>query len=315
VPEGTATDGQALGPERLLITHDNCLDGATAALLWGKAFPEAPVRYTEPSTVGAAVRAALDELKPQSVWLVDLSLPVEELDALPVPVRVVDHHETARPLAGRPGVIWSLDRCGAYLLWQELLAQGHPLEGYRSLVTWVDDRDRWLRQDPIADRLAALFGALGRPWYLQRFRQPPEGTPPFTAEEEAILQHLSERAERRRRRALEHAVRFTDDAGRQVAGSFADGDTSELGNLLASQEGVDYALIYNPSTQAASLRGTGKVNLAELAERLGGGGHANAAGFVPPDPAALTRDLLVSLLRQAAAARREPAAGGGQVGP
>jgi len=57
------------------------------------------------------------------------------------------------------------------------------------------------------------------------------------------------------------------------------GDASDTGHLLA--EGYDYALMLNPGTGAVSLRGTGKVNLAALAERYGGGGHPNAAGFVP----------------------------------
>jgi phosphoesterase RecJ-like protein len=51
-----------------------------------------------------------------------------------------------------------------------------------------------------------------------------------------------------------------------------------------------------------SLRGKGKVNVAAIAERLGGGGHTSAAGCTLEGPLALARDRILAELRAAVAA-------------
>ncbi len=59
---------------------------------------------------------------------------------------------------------------------------------------------------------------------------------------------------------------------------------SELGNRLAEQGG-SFALVWQLAADGevkASLRAAGKVDVAEIAARYGGGGHANAAGFRLP---------------------------------
>lgn len=59
---------------------------------------------------------------------------------------------------------------------------------------------------------------------------------------------------------------------------------SELGNLLAERHG-GFALIWELTGAGlvkASLRACGAVNVAQVAENYGGGGHANAAGFRLP---------------------------------
>lgn len=213
--------------------------------------------------------------------LVDVAPSPEVLDAVPdgMTVEVIDHHETAQRLAGRPGVLVDERRCGSYLLWERTVGEAPSLAAYEPLVRWVDDRDRWVRADPISDELSLLYDALGRHWYHLRFAHPPDEIPPWTAEERAILANLRDRANRRRTRVLERAIEFIDGEGRRVHAAVITGDASDTGHLLT--QGFDYALMLNPGTGAVSLRGEGKVNLAALAARYGGGGHPNAAGFVP----------------------------------
>lgn len=60
--------------------------------------------------------------------------------------------------------------------------------------------------------------------------------------------------------------------------------TSNLGHLLAQRSGT-FGLIWQLGGDGevkVSLRADGKVNVAVLAERYGGGGHPNAAGFHMP---------------------------------
>lgn len=265
----------------MVWTHEGCLDGATAGLLARKAWPEAQVHYVEPARVDQVVRQTFAPGEEGRMTLVDVAPSPEALAALgpEVKVEVIDHHETARRLSGMPGVLVDERRCGSYLLWERLVGEHPELEAYEPLVRWVDDRDRWVRADPISDELSLLYDTLGRHWYHLRFSRPPDEVPPWTPEEKAILANLRDRAQRRRTRALERAVEVVDREGRRVRAAVISGDASDTGHLLA--EGYDYALMLNPGTGAVSLRGTGKVNLAALAERYGGGGHPNAAGFVP----------------------------------
>ena len=59
---------------------------------------------------------------------------------------------------------------------------------------------------------------------------------------------------------------------------------SELANRLAEQSG-SFGLIWQLGADGeakVSLRAAGKVDVAEIATRYGGGGHPNAAGFRMP---------------------------------
>jgi hypothetical protein len=245
----------------VLWTHEGCLDGACAALIARKAWPAVEVHYVEPARVDQAMLQTFAPGERGRMTLVDIAPSPAALEAVGegVEVEVIDHHETAQRLRGRPGVLVDDRRCGSYLR--------------------VDDRDRWVRADPISDELSLLYDTLGRTWFHVRFSRPPDEVPPWTAEEKAILANLRDRTNRRRTKTLERAVEVVDPDGRRVRAAVISGDASDTGHLLA--EGYDYALMLNPGTGAVSLRGTGKVNLAALAERYGGGGHPNAAGFVP----------------------------------
>jgi oligoribonuclease NrnB/cAMP/cGMP phosphodiesterase (DHH superfamily) len=268
------------------------------------------VHYCEPARVDQVLREAVAKGEVARITFVDVAPSPEALDAVPasLKVEVVDHHETARRLAGRPNVLVDERRCGSYLLWERLVDAVPSLGAYEPLVRWVDDRDRWVRADPISDELSLLYDTLGRHWYHVRFSRPPDEVPPWTAEERAILANLRDRASRRRSRVLERALELTDPEGRRVRAAVITGDASDTGHLLA--QGFDYALMLNPGTGAISLRGEGKVNLAALAERYGGGGHPNAAGFVPRSLDAYYRALFLSILADEGSPQDTTAAAG-----
>jgi phosphoesterase RecJ-like protein len=73
---------------------------------------------------------------------------------------------------------------------------------------------------------------------------------------------------------------LVDDA--MLAEAHADGeDTEEIVQHLRSVEGVDVAAIFKniEGEVRVSLRSNGRVNVQEVAGRLGGGGHFRAAGL------------------------------------
>ena len=67
------------------------------------------------------------------------------------------------------------------------------------------------------------------------------------------------------------------------------------------------------STYRISLRSKNRVNVARVAERFGGGGHANAAGFTAKaDYETLSREVIEKLKEAVAAA---PAVNGREIKP
>lgn len=59
--------------------------------------------------------------------------------------------------------------------------------------------------------------------------------------------------------------------------------SSDVGNILSSNENVDFAVLWNynhPKEEYyVSLRSCNKVDVSQIAKKYGGGGHANASGF------------------------------------
>lgn len=90
--------------------------------------------------------------------------------------------------------------------------------------------------------------------------------------------------------ATRHGCRFIESDGQNwqsVSGLAINADSlfaSELGNRLAELSG-SFGLIWQLAADGeikASLRAAGKLDVAAVASRYGGGGHPNAAGFRMP---------------------------------
>lgn len=67
---------------------------------------------------------------------------------------------------------------------------------------------------------------------------------------------------------------------------------SEAANALAEKYGIGIAWRVRPHGTYVSLRSTGEVDVSELAEHYGGGGHAKSAGFMVSSPKALPFDIV-----------------------
>lgn len=81
-------------------------------------------------------------------------------------------------------------------------------------------------------------------------------------------------------------------------------DCEGIVNFALSIAGVEAAVFLRelPRGQVRlSLRSKGKVNVAAIAENLGGGGHENAAGCTLPGPLERARDEILTRLRPAVA--------------
>lgn len=118
-------------------------------------------------------------------------------------------------------------------------------------------------------------------------------------------------------RALSTLRRSTDDGGAlawlwvthadMLATGSAEEDCEGVVNYALSTAGVEAAVFLRELPEGRirlSLRGKGKVNVAAISERLGGGGHENAAGCTLDGPMErATQEILAALSREMDAAR------------
>jgi phosphoesterase RecJ-like protein len=83
-------------------------------------------------------------------------------------------------------------------------------------------------------------------------------------------------------------------------------DCEGIANYALSIADVEAAAFLREASEnriRVSLRTKGKMNVAAIAERLGGGGHENAAGCTLAGPLVRARDQILDHLRDALDAR------------
>ncbi|MCY0881671.1 MAG: phosphoesterase, partial [Firmicutes bacterium] len=125
-----------------LITHEHCLDGATAATI-GAASGLTPI-FSQPDRVANALAALSDD---RPVYLADVSVAPAQWPAWKDRITwVLDHHQTALPLATEPKTTIDMHRCGSHLLYDYVVAQGwlEPSPQWQRLIEHVERYDLWL---------------------------------------------------------------------------------------------------------------------------------------------------------------------------
>lgn len=276
-----------------LITHQNCLDGATAALI-GMSCRLSPI-FTEPDRVAQALVELPDG---DPVYLADVSLPASNWPDYRYRVsHLLDHHQTARFLQDDPKATIDMSHSGAALMYHFAVLNGWVMPSYRweRLTQAVERYDLWQPQHGSGQNLNRLFRARGFEWYHSRFGQ---GWVPFTAEEAdhlaniifdetAFITHHVETSQ------LVTAGPFT------LAGVLLEGDgpVNEVAHTLL-ERGVDLVLFLKPDGRL-SARTRPPIDAAQLMEtHFGGGGHARAAGGRLAAGQVGSPESLISLLQE-----------------
>lgn len=213
------------------------------------------------------------------------------------------HRDPNRPLA----VAFDLGKSGARLAWEHF----HPDVPLPPALAHIEDLDLWRFALPETRPLCRALRLLPfdfRAW--DEVVRSDAGSPrhrALLAEGEAIERFCALEVERLAAgglvmpvvlageaidplQALRHGQPTVDDGDRSwraVRGLAINAGAlfaSELGQRLARQSG-SFGLVWQLAGDGSvrvSLRAEGGVDVARLAERYGGGGHANAAGFRMP---------------------------------
>lgn len=262
----------------LVLYHGGgCTDGFCAAWAAHRILPDADflaVNYGEPPP----------DVSGREVYILDFSYKrpiMEEMLQKASKLICLDHHKTAQAeLAGLvvedgKGVIcFNLGKSGGRLAWEyffsEQLAPG--------IVAYTEDRDLWrwclpgskavnaaLRSYPFDFKVWDEWGVLPVPALMER----------LVGEGEAILRYQNQQVDFHCAQALE-----IDLAGHRVLAVNATTLQSEIGERLAQGRPFGATFFLKNGKKIWSLRGMeGGIDVAELARKMGGGGHAQAAGF------------------------------------
>lgn len=256
----------------MVIYHGDCIDGFTAAwvasVVHGDMAEYVPGIHGEPPP----------DVTGCDVLVVDFSYPratLIEMHARAKSLRVLDHHKTAQAdLEGLDFCLFDMNRSGAGLAQDELLAGKNPL------VAYVQDRDLWRFELPHSKEVNAWIGSFDMTfdnWFLmnEQLLQRIGGiVDQGSALLRAVDRYCAEMAKQAR------LLRFQGYLVPVVNAPYI--NTSELVGHLAEQPDTPFAVGWFQRADGKyqySLRSRSEFDVSELAKLFGGGGHRQAAGF------------------------------------
>jgi hypothetical protein len=269
-------------PNPLVIYHARCSDGFGAALAaW--LYYEGRVQCWPCDHGQVQDVANLPALEGRAVYILDFSFPPEILraiDARAAKLVLLDHHKSAAQqlsgLACRNGVLhFDLDKSGARLAWDYFQSD----RALPELIRCIEDRDLWRWQHPHS---AAFLAALDmEPWDFERWAQiasfGPEQLAAYTARGQAMDEKFRKLAA-----DLAEAAEPIVLLGERGLMANAPGIFHSLVGDILSQRSGTFALLWTAQPGGVikvGLRSQRGYDCLPLAQRMGGGGHAQACGF------------------------------------
>lgn len=264
----------------LIIYHDNCLDGFTAAWAVSKIYEHGcellPVSYGKPppNVVG------------RDVFIVDFSYPHNDLVKMyrdSSTMILMDHHKSAeQDLKDLIGCwcTFDMNRSGAGIAWDKM----HGADCRPWLVNYVEDRDLWRHSLPNSKEIMAYLSTVDMT--LENWDKL-EKTDPKTFI--AMGRALIKKTELYCKAMSSFAKMGLIDDRECIWINAPPPMISDLLNFLCKERiektGNENQMALGWHERAdgyygVSLRSTGDIDVSEIAKEYGGGGHKHAAGYV-----------------------------------
>ena len=194
-------------------------------------------------------------------------------------IRLLDHHKSVmEELQGRVhGCHFDMTRSGAVLAWNFF----KPFEKLPALLAYLQDRDLWQWKLPHSRAVNAALQVTPLDfeiWSALEISSLRKQGEPLVSQMERQISLILETAD------------VVEIDGVSVPSAETEELTSETAErLLEINPNAPFVAIYHHSTNQDgkpvtkySLRSAGRADVSDVAKRLGGGGHPNAAGFVKP---------------------------------
>lgn len=258
-----------------ILYHADCPDGFGAAWAAWKKLGDTARYIAVPPNNGALPRVARNT----HVYTLDYSFPVDDIPSVKkqsVSLIVIDHHiSNKQAFSLADGGVFDIKHSGAILSWNYF----HPKKPVPRLLRYIEDYDLWrFRMRHTREMLDALslYDYNFATWEKLN-RDFENGKEKEYIDEGRVLRRL---AERRVGRLIGFGEKTTFEGHKAliVNSPFY---VSEIGHSIV-KHGTPVAIMWSRREHkiTVSLRSDGRtVNVAELAERYGGGGHPAAAGF------------------------------------
>lgn len=270
------------------LYHSHCPDGFTAAWLvfWhlNGDVDMVPMAYNRPAP----------DVTGKNVWVVDFSFSLDEtilMAQTAATLRVLDHHESAlRNLAEFPRddfetahIELDMGRSGAKITYDYIEeAAGSHSQGADLFVRYIQDRDLWTKALPDSEAVFAAISA--RPYTVDAWS---ELCWSFFEHGHAALAKEGAAIQMYRERMIESAVagatEVTIDGHQVLVANCSYEIASDVAGQLALGRSFGAYYVDRGDERHWGLRSTKDaphaLNVAEIAEKFGGGGHANASGF------------------------------------
>jgi oligoribonuclease NrnB/cAMP/cGMP phosphodiesterase (DHH superfamily) len=281
----------------IVVYHSNCTDGISAAWCMHKALGDS-AEYIP----GVHQRAPNFDPEGKIIYLVDFCYPPEVMRSLiergAKKIILIDHHQRPVDAIRNNKTLMETGKIevhhGNYLNSGAVLAffyvkfdmPGADVFGDQILPVFfkfVEDRDLWKWEYSITRPILEVF----------RMEHPTiERVDEFVelCEDDDEIKTIIEQGnmlikvyETDKEQLLRHARRPVKIFNQKLEMvNCPPKFSSDIGHILAQENKIGITYCDGKDHRIFSLRGDGSVNLAKLAERYGGGGHHNAAGFTVP---------------------------------
>ena len=296
MPNAKRSTKKNVSCKTVLLTHKNCPDGSTSALLMKKISPGIKVIFCTHQNINYMFKKILQQIeKSGEIWLSDIC-PQEDvikqsLSALKqkdIMLNIYDHHKSQEwllKLGIEDGkylsISYDVTKSASKILYDHHAKDFDKLTEYNELVTIINDRDLWLNQHPLASKLAQLHRIYGDDSFVNRFGK--DASCEFTEREEILLTYQKQKDKRSLEALLKRMAFKEDPDGFKYGVIYGEGSSSDVLNEALRRFNLEYALLINLNTLKVSVRGRGKFDCAKYASQYGGGGHVCASGFMLSD--------------------------------
>lgn len=288
----------------LIVYHNNCPDGFTAAYIAKLRYPEAKLR---PRDHGSPID--IEEFRDKDVLCVDINMrgKNDEVAAVAKSYRVIDHHKSETDIIGKPYVTYDVNRSGAGLTWDYLFGKDKPevdrphavntLTGERHRiflgealdyenrpwwVNYVEDRDLWKFSLPESEAVNAYVMTF--PYEIVAWdRMTKVDLRDAITRGKAVLLQIEKYVREAVKQAQPGTLNIGDKHYTVGVVNTLYLNTSEVGHALAHRYDIGLGWFErNDGMIQFSARSIGDIDVSVVAKAFGGGGHQHAAGFQLP---------------------------------
>jgi uncharacterized protein len=259
----------------LIIYHDNCMDGFSAAWCFWRKY------HDQAQYLGGRFYTPPPDVTGREVYLVDFCYERDDVAQMlrtAASVTLIDHHKTAlENVSTLPGLqqYTDLERSGATLAWDYL----YPDTARPLLLEFIEDRDLWRRQLKDGDEISACLHSyeFGFELWDQLMALDQAGVTQMKAEGTTLL--------RKQRKdmavLLQVSQRRMVIAGHDVpVANIPFMMASEAGHQMAKGEPFSACYWDTAMGRKFELRSVESgLDVSAIARTYGGGGHVHAAGF------------------------------------